>query len=902
MAMTHGFVSWTRLSLLMMLLLLSAALPLLAAPEGTDEEQPLRTEAPQPEHVQDPFAVKLSPLVKRLLDDELLSEQQRRQLALFHGQWDDLGDQATWDINERASFALQRGDALNPVFDENNVEPKLRARAMLLRGEPRHVADMLEDDTSLEAMLLKAIALEEQGKIPVAVALLQPLRSRLEQETIRSASELTAAAEALVMLARLEGQPDVDYFLAMDLLGRVRKDIAASYWPASLAEARILDAKQNRAESFEAWREALSFNPNNAGIWYTAGRFTLDSYDFDNTQTAIEKLFELSPDGPMGMMLEARSLLRQREYHKAVEKLEAANQTYPDHREILSLLAAAHRLDGNLEAFERVTETFDALTPGNPLLVLTTGVLLSEARQYQDSLVMLEEAIRRQPNSAEAFVELGLMLMQKGDDEASAVALRRATQLDPFNVRAANQLKLVEELLTWDKLESDHFVIAFKPGIDRVLAQDMMNELETIYQQVTDTFEHQPKRKTRIDLMPDKSWFAVRITGMSDIWTIAAATGDVLSMTPPRAGEDQAGPYHWPTVLQHEYVHTVTLSQTRNRIPHWFTEACAVSMEHTGRSYDTYELLSWALAEDKLFALDQINWGFIRPEKPYERSLAYQQADWMLEYIIERYGHDAMVQMLEAFGRGDSQPQVFQSVLGTTEEAFLKDFKTWAKDEVKAWGMMPSKLPTETKLILQNSPDAITGEKLTALLLEHPDDPTLLKRAAAEAMEGDDNQAAEEALFNYARVRPVDPWIQKQWLELARRNNDAEKAIGPLQALDRAAMDTGVWALQLAKIHQKEGRLEAAESAMRRALWREPYNATYREMLATIALQQLDLESAMQAIKALTILEPYVGQHWLRLAAIAKKLGHDAQADQAARKAKSLDDRLDVQRFLQPAS
>lgn len=900
--MLHRFVSLSGLTLLLVFFLLAGQNTfILAAPEST-EDQPLRTEAPQPEQAPDPFKVERAPLVERLLKDDLLSEEQRRQLALFHGQWDNLGEMADWQINERASFALQSGDALNHVFDEPQVDPKLRARAMLLRGEPQVVEALLQNDTSIEAIYLTAIALEEQGKMAEAVGRLQPLRSRLEQETVRSASELTAAAEALVMLARLEGQPDVDYFLAMDLLGRVRKDIAPFYWPASLAEARILNSKQNRAESFEAWREALSFNPNNAGIWYTAGRFVLDTYDFDNTQKAVEKLYELSLDGPLGMMLEARSLLRQREYDQAVAKLESARDFYPNHREILSLLAAAYRLNGDLASFERVVQTFEKLAPGNPMLALTTAVMLSEARQYVDSLAMFEEAIRRQPNSAEAYVELGLMLMQKGDDEASATALRRATKLDPFHVRAANQLKLVEELLTWDKLESDHFVIAFKPGIDRVLAQDMLVELEKIYDQVTEMFEHQPERQTRIDLMPDKSWFAVRITGMSDIWTIAAATGDVLSMTPPRAGENQAGPYHWPTVLQHEYAHTVTLSQTRNRIPHWFTEACAVAMEYTGRSYDTYELLSWALAEDKLFALNEINWGFIRPEKPYERSLAYQQAEWMLEYILERFGHDAMVKMLEAFGRGDSQPEVFQSVLGETEAGFLEAFKLWAADEVEAWGMGESKLPAETQLILENSPQSITGDKLQALLAEYPDEPVLLRRAAEHAMAMEDPETAKRAVLAYAGARPVDPWVQKQLLELARRTGDSAAAVGPLQTLDRAAMDTGVWALQLARIHQSEQRYAAAESAIRRALWREPYNATYREMLATLSLQQRELRSAMQAIEALTILEPTVAQHWLRLAAIAKKLGNDVKANEAALKAKALDERLNVEKFLLPAS
>src|SRR6185503_18890008 len=120
-----------------------------------------------------------------------------------------------------------------------------------------------------------------------------------------------------------------------------------------------------------------------------------------------------------------------------------------------------------------------------------------------------------------------------------------------------------------------------QPGIDQVVAELMTAPLEKIHATVAGRFEHQPAQKTVIELMPDHKRFAVRITGMPWIHTLAACTGPVIAMEVPSEGtpDKHLGPFDWPRVLQHEYTHTITLSQTRNRVPHWLTEAAAVSME-----------------------------------------------------------------------------------------------------------------------------------------------------------------------------------------------------------------------------------------------------------------------------------------------------------------------------------
>ncbi len=524
-------------------------------------------------------------------------------------------------------------------------------------------------------------------------------------------------------------------------------------------------------------------------------------------------------------------------------------------------------------------------------------------RQYQEGEDMLRRAILLQPNWSAPHTELGLVLMQAGDEEAAREELVIATRLDPFNQRAANDLKLLKELSRYRHIETPHFVISYSvpkegPAIDEVLARDMPPVLERIYRDITDIYQHRPTQKTHIQIMPDDKAFAVRITGMPWIWTIGACTGNVIAITPPRSGQDQKGPYDWPRVIRHEFTHTVTLDQTANRIPHWFTEACAVSQEPGGgRDYDTCRMLALAIQENKLFAIDQINWAFIRPKTPRDRPLAYAQAEWMLEYITTTYSHDAILKMLDLYRQGVGDEQAIDQVTGGNAASFMAGFKSWGREQINRWGLTPQPAdPAIASVLIGGRPDP---EKLAAALAKHPKDPDLLQAAAEQAIAHDDPTAAYEAVIRYASARPVDPWSDRASVALATHSGHAAEAVGALLELDQTEQTTGDWARQLAQIYRAQGQLDQASAAAERALQREPYNASLRELAATIDLQCKDLPGAAMQIEDMTILEPTRAANFTRLAAIYDRLGRQAEAKTAAQKALELDAKAPVAKFLQ---
>ena len=97
-------------------------------------------------------------------------------------------------------------------------------------------------------------------------------------------------------------------------------------------------------------------------------------------------------------------------------------------------------------------------------------------------------------------------------------------------------------------------------------------------------------------------------------------------------------------------------------------------------------LLADAVRQDRLFTLESLDWGFMRPKRPTDRTLAYAQSEWMCEYLIERFGYGVVQDMLRLYREGKTQPQVLAERLQTDSQTLHQDFRGWARKQVEQWG------------------------------------------------------------------------------------------------------------------------------------------------------------------------------------------------------------------------
>jgi tetratricopeptide (TPR) repeat protein len=78
--------------------------------------------------------------------------------------------------------------------------------------------------------------------------------------------------------------------------------------------------------------------------------------------------------------------------------------------------------------------------PNNPKLIFTLGRLRGLQNRLTDSCILLERAIRTDPNSTQAYHLLGITLVRTGQPEAALPYISRRVQLDPLspNMHMAN--------------------------------------------------------------------------------------------------------------------------------------------------------------------------------------------------------------------------------------------------------------------------------------------------------------------------------------------------------------------------------------------------------------------------------------------------------------------------------
>lgn len=910
---------------------MAPALWSLAQPQGEPpgpDDQPTRVNAPaRGASPVDPPP--LSRTLERLLKAEYLSPEERKERRLFHGVWEE------GDIDSPAAaarIALLIGAYADPSLTDAAADPLDRAEGALRRGEVESALALLEGQEGIRAARIRAEALAALGRYAEAAAAVSPVLEALAAGTVQEAADQVEAMRALTTRIRVAGPVAIgaagDFHAMMATLADVRDRIDRLYWPAMLAEAELLLEKDNPSEAHTAVMQTLSLNPSCARAWHLLGRMAVYSFNFAAAEQVADRLDALAARlgaeaSPLAADLRARVALRQIDGDGAAATLAPALRIMPHERGLLALQAAAAAVRFDLNEAEMLAAEYDALSPGGaPAEALfEIGRALAEARQYGPAADFLRRAHERLPTWAEPAIELGLMEMQSGRDEEALAALRTARQLDPFNVRADNSLKLATELASYATIESEHFVVRYRPGeggpgtgADAALAQEMLPILERIHADVTGDgdggIDHEPAQKTVIELMPDHRWFAVRIAGMPRLHTIAASTGPVIAMEAPREGANHLGTYDWARVVRHEYVHTVTLSRTNNRIPHWFTEAAAVYLEQAPREYQTARMLASALEMGSLFDFNKINIAFVRPERPSDRSQAYAQGHWMYEYMIERFGREAPLRLMDLYAQGVREESAFQQVLGRSRAEFFDEFRTWARDQVRSWGLsLPEGVPTVRALLMEEAqkrdsdggpaeePDAALEEAVEAparnrnadglptptiemvegWLATYPDHPEALELAIHLRLReagGSPTPELVPLLERYAAVRPVDPMPHRllAQLYLGRKveGRGPEAAIEHLEYLDAREQKSPAYAAELARRYAALGRWDEAAAKAERATQVAPYNAEMRELAATVAIKRSDFDTAERHLWALTQIEPDRKVHTDRLEALKR--------------------------------
>jgi len=664
-----------------------------------------------------------------------------------------------------------------------------------------------------------------------------------------------------------------------------------TYWPARIAAGDLLRERFNNDEedgSVSDYQAALRINPNLCEAQVGLGEVALDGWQFEEVERRAELALKVNPNFAPAIHLLAKKLILERRYEQAQEPCERALKVNSNDLVALSLSAAASACRYDRAGVAQMQARAAAINPRCAMFHRTLGDALSGIRQYAASEEEYRKAIELDGTDVNARTELGMMYMQWGLEDKARDALDAAWALDPYNQRTKFTLDLLDRLHKFARYETAHFVVKYDAERDPGLGEYVATYLEPIYDAVTSDFETPLTDKTIIEIFPTHRAFGVRITGKPWIHTVGASTGRIIALASPRESTDLMGRYNLARVLKHEFTHTVTLAATDNRIPHWFTEGLAVFEEDAPRPFDWCELLADGVRRDRLFTLESIDWGFIRPRRAADRQMAYAQSEWMVECIVERFGYDMIQTMVKAFRGGRTQSQVFTEQLGVESEKFNRDFHDWAYAQVPRWNCRLDLTPPEDlkelrALAAKEDAGAGVFGRLARAELDEADYERSMA-AARRALSLDENERnGVEVLASVLTLLS-----QKEMSETGKRGYEDE-ALPLLERLSRVNPDSWAAAKHLAEIALRRKEWDRAAEALQRLQQLCPIDPASWGGLAGVYLERGEDDRALPQLLELARIEQNDADVARKAATILRRRGDLREAQYWFRQALSID-------------
>jgi len=688
------------------------------------------------------------------------------------------------------------------------------------------------DENSLLARWVTAELARVTGNLKSADAGYKWFVDYYNREEITDPDDLRLIGLGAAQFARWNRLGDQFTFLVNELypdaLGEDER-----YWPAHYESARLYLEKYNEAEATRELNAALAINPHAAELHAAAAELALQGYDLDEAKRSIDRALALNPKLLPAWQLKADWLMADFKVEDAAQVLEQALKLNPVSEETLGRLAAAYIvLDGYRPVqpgsrFQKLNDEVIKCNPHSGVFFFTIGTRLEERRKFAEAEHFFQQAIERLPQLIGPQAALGMMYMRLGDEPRAQKLLDEAFEIDPFNLRVSNTLKVLEVLDGYETLETEHFVIKFDAEKDKILARHAADYLENeVYPVLCKQFAFEPQGKSLFEIFNQArntrahGWFSARMVGLPYIGTVGACAGKMVAMASPN---DMPEKFNWARVLKHEFVHVLNLQQTDFNIPHWCTEALATLNEGYPRPESWNRLLAERVAHGGLFNLDNINLGFIRPQSSDGWQMAYCQSELYAEYMLATYGDEAVAKLLAAYRETPNTRAALRGAFGVEQADFEQGYLEYVK------GILAG-------LSISQRPEELSFAELVRAQQADPDDADLAARLAVAHLERRTYPQARQLARKALELKPKHQQASYVVARLHLLVGDEDQALEALNAaLDEAAPDEKLVTL-LAGLQIKAQKYDEAERLYLLASEHDPQNNVWRKALARVYL------------------------------------------------------------------
>lgn len=420
-----------------------------------------------------------------------------------------------------------------------------------------------------------------------------------------------------------------------------------------LASAELALRKHDDALAAAILRDALKRIPDDPDLHFALAR-ALASTNPEQERTHLSRTLELNPRHAEALAWQAEQAVDREDFAGARALIDRVLAIHPHHERAWSLRAVVAHLQGDSAAQASARKAAIGQRVAAPEVDHLIGQKLSQKYRFREGAACQRRALEQDPQFTAARMQLAQDLLRLGDTEGGWREARAAHEQDGYDVVTFNLLQLHDVLTEFATLETKHFVVRMERREAAVYGREVLTLLEEAYRLMTLKYDVVLRTPIIVEIYPRPDDFAVRTFGMPGVsGYLGVCFGRVITMNSPASQTEH--PANWESVLWHEFCHVITLEATSNRIPRWLSEGISVYEE---RQRDPRWGLSMnaqfrsMILEGKLTPLSQLSSAFIGPRSEFELQFGYFESMLAVEYLVQRFGHAALLQILRDLQRG----------------------------------------------------------------------------------------------------------------------------------------------------------------------------------------------------------------------------------------------------------
>lgn len=417
----------------------------------------------------------------------------------------------------------------------------------------------------------------------------------------------------------------------------------------------------------------------------------------------------------------------------------------------------------------------------------------------------------------------------------------------------------------FSEVKSEHFTIRYAHPVDYIIAEYGKDVLEKSRFEIGLDLEEYPEEPVIVEIYPDLESFTAASTlppeNVEKTGVVGICKFNRIMVLSPRLLPKG---YAWSDTLAHEYTHYLIFLKSENTVPVWLHEGIAKFEESRWREskrsvltpfYET--ILAQALGKDSLVPIEKMHPSLALLDSAREAQLAFAQAGTSVSFLVDRWGNEGLVGLLEAMKARDDYKAAISDVTGQDFDTFYNSWKNYLEGK--------------------NLTEKIPGIKVKGVRINEGEGG---KTDGSEDLVDIDNGKARghtrlgDLLSERGRLRgasyeyekalgfdPSSPVISTRLASALNASGKTDRALGILDPLLEFYPENVDIHVVLGRIYLGLGNMRKAEESYLSAVSINPFDPEVHTALAAIYEKEGRTEEAERERKVLDILAEKDGQN-----------------------------------------